>query len=124
MALNLRRSAQDPGGTVPAPIQCMSFVSFMIVGLAVGLMSRALGTRAASMGLLTTLLLSELGAFLGGALSFINAHGDYLSLRPSGLLASLGGALLVLFLAGIATGRVTAQTFDAGEDDPNGKARF
>src|SRR5689334_8198079 len=84
----------------------MSLIAFLLVGLIAGLIARALVPGNQSMGLIGTMLLGVLGSFIGGMLgSFLNTDGNYLAIRPSGLIFSVIGAMVVLVIAGFASGR-------------------
>jgi uncharacterized membrane protein YeaQ/YmgE (transglycosylase-associated protein family) len=81
----------------------MSLIAFLLIGLIAGLIARALVPENQSTGLIGTALLGILGSFIGGMLgSFINNDGNYLAIRPSGLIFSVIGAMIVLIIAGFA----------------------
>jgi uncharacterized membrane protein YeaQ/YmgE (transglycosylase-associated protein family) len=89
----------------------VSFVTFLLVGFSVGLMSRALAGSQAARGFLSSVLLGGAGGLLGGLLSLVDVEGNLLIVRPLGLLTSVAGAMLALLLAGIRspTSRVLRQ---------------
>ncbi|MBZ4400191.1 GlsB/YeaQ/YmgE family stress response membrane protein [Myxococcus sp. MISCRS1] len=81
----------------------MGIIAFLVIGLLAGLLARALMPGNQSMGLVATTLLGIVGSFVGGFIgSLFRSDGRVFDLHPSGLLFSVLGALLVLFLVGLA----------------------
>ncbi len=81
----------------------MGIIAFLVVGLIAGLIARALMPGNQSMGLIATTLLGVAGSFVGGFIgSLFRSDGRIFDLHPSGLLFSVLGAMLVLFLVGMA----------------------
>ena len=81
----------------------MGIIAFLVIGLLAGLIARALLPGNQSMGLIATTLLGVAGSFIGGLLgSLIRHDGRVFDLHPSGLLFSVLGAMLLLFLVGMA----------------------
>ncbi len=81
----------------------MGIIAFLVVGLIAGLIARALMPGNQSMGLIATTLLGVAGSFVGGFIgSLFRSDGRVFDLHPSGLLFSVLGAMLVLFLVGMA----------------------
>ncbi|CAM4504344.1 MULTISPECIES: GlsB/YeaQ/YmgE family stress response membrane protein [Myxococcus] len=81
----------------------MGIIAFLVIGLLAGLIARALMPGNQSMGLLATTLLGIAGSFVGGFVaSLFRSDGRVFDLHPTGLLFSVLGALLVLFLVGLA----------------------
>jgi uncharacterized membrane protein YeaQ/YmgE (transglycosylase-associated protein family) len=78
----------------------MSIIWFLVIGLIAGLIARALMPGKQPMGWLATLLLGVVGSFVGGFIGSLFTRGDWLELRPSGLIMSVIGAIVVLFLYG------------------------
>ncbi|OJH34417.1 GlsB/YeaQ/YmgE family stress response membrane protein [Cystobacter ferrugineus] len=79
----------------------MSIIWFIVVGLVAGLIARALVPGRQSMGLIATMLLGIVGSFVGGFIGALFSPGrSVLDLQPSGLIMSVIGAIVVLFLAG------------------------
>jgi uncharacterized membrane protein YeaQ/YmgE (transglycosylase-associated protein family) len=79
----------------------MSIILFIIVGLVAGLIARALMPGRQSMGLIATTLLGMVGSLVGGFIgSLFRGGGSMFSLHPSGIIMSVLGAMLVLFLVG------------------------
>lgn len=90
----------------------MGIIAFIIIGLLAGLIARALMPGRQSMGLLATTLLGMAGSLLGGFVgSLIRGDGRLFDLHGSGIIMSVLGAMLVLFIVGLAgrgrTRRVT-----------------
>ncbi|MBL8953182.1 MAG: GlsB/YeaQ/YmgE family stress response membrane protein [Myxococcaceae bacterium] len=80
----------------------MSLIAFLVVGLIAGLIARAIYPGTQAMGLLATMLLGIVGSFVGGLVSsLIYSRGNFLSLHPTGILFSVIGSIVVLFLAGM-----------------------
>lgn len=80
----------------------MSLIAFLIIGLISGLIARAIYPGTQAMGLIATTLLGIVGSFVGGLISsLIYSRGNWLDLHPTGILFSVIGAVIVLFLAGL-----------------------
>jgi len=73
----------------------LSFIWFLIIGLVAGLLARLIMPGKDTMSLVATLILGAVGSILGGAISWA-LWGASTALRPSGLLMSIVGAILVL----------------------------
>ena len=81
----------------------MGIIAFIIIGLIAGLIARAILPGRQSMGLLTTTLLGMVGSLVGGLIgSLFVRDGRLFDLRPSGLIMSVIGAIVVLLLVGAA----------------------
>lgn len=81
----------------------MSIIIFILIGLVAGLIARAIMPGKQSMGLIATTLLGMAGSLVGGIIGgLLSGSRDFFSLHPSGLIMSILGALLVLFLVGFA----------------------
>jgi len=78
----------------------MAIVLFVVFGLVVGLLARALMPGRQSMGLLMTALLGVAGSFVGGFLVSLITDNRVTDLNTAGLIGSIVGALLVLLLVG------------------------
>ena len=78
----------------------MSILLFIVFGLVVGLIARAVLPGRQSMGLLATSLLGIAGSFLGGFIVSLLTHNRVLDLNTSGIIGSIVGAMLLLVLAG------------------------
>ena len=81
----------------------MGIITMIVIGLIAGLIARAIVPGRQSMGVLATMLLGVVGSFVGGLLgSLFSSDGNLADLRPSGLLWSIIGAIVVLLLVGFA----------------------
>jgi uncharacterized membrane protein YeaQ/YmgE (transglycosylase-associated protein family) len=78
----------------------MGIIVFLIFGLIVGLLARALLPGRQSMGLLMTTLLGCAGSLLGGFVGNLLANRDALTLSTSGFFGSLIGAFVILLIIG------------------------
>ncbi|MFV0681204.1 GlsB/YeaQ/YmgE family stress response membrane protein [Ottowia sp.] len=79
----------------------MSIISAIVVGFIVGLIARAIMPGTQSMGMIMTTVLGIVGSVVasyGGA-----ALGLYAAGTPVGWIASVIGAIVVLFVYGLAT---------------------
>lgn len=85
----------------------MSWVWFLIIGLVAGLLARLIMPGKDAMGLIATMILGIIGSLLGGAVSWAiwGSKGD--TIQPSGLIMSVIGAFIVLFLWKMIKGRST-----------------
>ncbi len=81
----------------------MGIITMIVIGLVAGLIARAVVPGRQAMGVLATMLLGIVGSFVGGLLgSLFSGDGNLMDLRPSGLLWSIIGAVVVLLLVGFA----------------------
>ncbi|HTM46026.1 MAG TPA: GlsB/YeaQ/YmgE family stress response membrane protein [Polyangiaceae bacterium] len=76
----------------------MSLFLFLVFGLVVGLMARALMPGEQNMGVVMTTILGVLGSFLGGLLVGLFNDAEPLRVHAAGLLGSIAGALILLAL--------------------------
>jgi len=76
----------------------MSLLAFLLFGLVVGFIARAVMPGTQSMGCLGTALLGCAGSFVGGLLGNLISGRGLLAINTSGLIASVVGAMIVLFL--------------------------
>lgn len=74
----------------------MGILMMIVIGFLVGLVARFLKPGRDSMGFIMTTLLGIIGAVVGGYLG--RAMGLYEVGEPAGFLASVLGAMLVLFV--------------------------
>lgn len=87
----------------------MSIFVFLLFGLVVGLLARAIMPGNQSMGLLTTILLGIAGSFIGGFVSSLITHHRVTDLHTTGLIGSVVGAfVLLLIMGGLFRGRSVA----------------
>jgi uncharacterized membrane protein YeaQ/YmgE (transglycosylase-associated protein family) len=78
----------------------MGIITMIVVGLVAGLIARALVPGRQAMGVVATMLLGIVGSFVGGLLGSLFSGGDLLALRPSGLIWSIIGSVVVLLIVG------------------------
>lgn len=78
----------------------MGIVLFLLFGLVVGLLARAVMPGEQRMGLLLTAALGVAGAFLGGFLASLFTNRSVTELTTAGLIASIVGAVVLLFIVG------------------------
>lgn len=79
----------------------MEIIGTIIVGLIVGLIARAIKPGNDSMGWIMTILLGIVGAFVATYLG--SAMGWYQQGQAAGWIASVVGAVIVLFIYGLVT---------------------
>lgn len=80
----------------------LSMIGTIVVGFIVGLIARALKPGDDKMGLIMTTLLGIAGAFLARYLGV--AMGWYQQEEPAGWIASVIGAVVLLFIYGLIKG--------------------
>jgi uncharacterized membrane protein YeaQ/YmgE (transglycosylase-associated protein family) len=79
----------------------MNILAFVVIGLVAGLIARALIPGNRAMGLVRCTLLGMAGSLVGGSFhSLLFGNGQYLAIRPSGLIASVIGSIVVFLLFG------------------------
>jgi uncharacterized membrane protein YeaQ/YmgE (transglycosylase-associated protein family) len=81
----------------------MDIIIMIIVGFIVGLIARALMPGDQSMGIILTSILGIVGAVVAGFLG--RTLGWYGAGEPAGWIASVVGAIIVLFVVGMFTRR-------------------
>lgn len=78
----------------------LSFIWWLIIGLIAGALARLIMPGRDAMGLLATMLLGIVGSILGGLVSWaiwgVDETGS--GFRPAGLLLSILGAIIVLWI--------------------------
>jgi uncharacterized membrane protein YeaQ/YmgE (transglycosylase-associated protein family) len=79
----------------------MHLLAFLLFGLVVGLIARAIMPGTQRLGVLMTMLLGCVGSFLGGVLSNMLFGGHWDRPGTAGWIGSILGALLVLALTGM-----------------------
>ncbi|MFJ1298762.1 GlsB/YeaQ/YmgE family stress response membrane protein [Pseudomonadota bacterium AL_CKDN230030165-1A_HGKHYDSX7] len=79
----------------------MSIIIMIIVGFIVGLIARAIMPGDQSMGIIMTTILGIVGAVVAGFLG--QSLGWYQPGEPAGWIASVVGAIIVLFVVGMVT---------------------
>lgn len=80
----------------------LSIIGTIVVGFIVGLIARAVKPGDDKMGLIMTTLVGIAGAFLARYLGV--AMGWYQQQEPAGWIASVIGAILLLFIYGLIKG--------------------
>jgi uncharacterized membrane protein YeaQ/YmgE (transglycosylase-associated protein family) len=88
----------------------MQLIWFIVVGFLAGLIARALMPGKQSMGLAMTTLLGIVGSFVGGFFSSLFSRTPVSLFRPSGIIGSVIGALVVLAIYVGVSGRRTRAT--------------
>lgn len=84
----------------------MSILLFILIGFLAGLIARALLPGTQSMGLIATTVLGMIGSLVGGMVgSLFHRGGRMFDIHPTGLLMSVVGAIVVLFIYVAATRR-------------------
>jgi uncharacterized membrane protein YeaQ/YmgE (transglycosylase-associated protein family) len=78
----------------------MSFIWWLIIGLIAGALARLIMPGRDAMGIVATILLGIVGSILGGLVSWAiwGAETEGGGFRPAGLLLSILGAILVLWI--------------------------
>ena len=74
----------------------MGYVWMAVIGFVVGLIARAILPGAQSMGIILTALLGVAGSFLAGFAG--QSLGWYAAGAPAGFIASVVGAIVLLFV--------------------------
>lgn len=84
----------------------MGICGWIVFGFLAGLVGRALMPGTQKMGFIATTLLGIAGAFVGGFLaSFIFHSHAYNRFEPSGFIGSVIGAIVIMAVAGLVSGR-------------------
>jgi len=83
----------------------MSILMFILCGLIVGFLARAIMPGRQSMGLVATALLGIVGSFIGGLIGNAISGTPLRDLHSAGFIGSLLGALLALLVLGYAGSR-------------------
>ena len=77
----------------------LGFIWWLIIGLIAGALARLIMPGRDPMGMIATILLGIVGSIIGGLVSVaIWGSGDGNGFRPAGLLLSVLGAILVLWI--------------------------
>lgn len=79
----------------------LSIIVMIIVGFIVGLIARAIMPGDQNMGIIMTTILGIIGAVVAGFLG--QKMGWYAEGEPAGWIASVVGAIIVLFVVGLVT---------------------
>jgi uncharacterized membrane protein YeaQ/YmgE (transglycosylase-associated protein family) len=78
-------------------------IGWLVIGLIAGALGRLLLPGRDPLGCLGTIVVGVLGSFVGGALASLLFEGE-LVLRPSGLVGSVVGAMVLLLLLRLVRG--------------------
>jgi uncharacterized membrane protein YeaQ/YmgE (transglycosylase-associated protein family) len=78
----------------------MGLILFLVFGLVVGFIARAIMPGAQKMGMLATMLLGVVGSFVGGFIGALLTDSQVLDFNTAGLIGSVVGALIALAVAG------------------------
>ena len=78
----------------------MALIAFLVFGLVIGLVARAVLPGQQPMGILLTTGLGIAGSFLGGVLVSLATDHPLDQLHAEGFIGSVVGALLLLLLVG------------------------
>ena len=76
----------------------MHIIGMIIVGLIAGALARLIMPGKDPMGILMTILLGIAGSFVGGFVATLIWRNETGTFRPGGILLSILGAILLLFL--------------------------
>jgi uncharacterized membrane protein YeaQ/YmgE (transglycosylase-associated protein family) len=83
----------------------MGLLLFVLFGLVVGFLARAILPGRQSMGLIMTAVLGMVGSLLGGFIGSMVSGDDVMRVHSAGILGSIVGALIVLALVSMGTRR-------------------
>lgn len=80
----------------------MGLLLFILFGLVIGFLARAIMPGRQNMGLIMTAVLGMVGSLLGGFIGSMIGDSDVTRVQSAGLIGSVIGALVVLALASLA----------------------
>jgi uncharacterized membrane protein YeaQ/YmgE (transglycosylase-associated protein family) len=82
-------------------------ISLIVVGLIAGFIARAVIPGRQSLGIVKTIILGIIGSFVGGFLGFVIFQHDPMDgfFQPAGIIGSIIGAIIVLFIYTRVVGR-------------------
>jgi uncharacterized membrane protein YeaQ/YmgE (transglycosylase-associated protein family) len=78
----------------------MGIILFLVFGLVVGFLARAIMPGTQKMGLVATMVLGVVGSFIGGFFGALITDSRVLDFNTAGLIGSVIGALVALLIAG------------------------
>ena len=76
----------------------MNILSWIVVGLIAGALARLIMPGRDPMGIIATILLGIVGSIVGGLVSWAIWGSDTRGFQPAGLLLSILGAIIVLWI--------------------------
>ena len=76
----------------------LSFIWWLIIGLIAGALARLIMPGRDPMGVIATILLGIVGSIIGGLVSWAIWGADDGRFRPGGIILSILGAILVLWI--------------------------
>ena len=85
----------------------MNILSWIVVGLIAGALARLIMPGRDPMGIIATILLGILGSVIGGLVSWAIWGSETRGFQPGGLLLSILGAILVLWIYRMTRSRST-----------------
>lgn len=83
----------------------MGLCTWVVFGLIAGLIARAVMPGRQNMGFISTTLLGIGGSFMGGFLASVLRGGNWHVLQPSGFIGAVVGAIVLLLLGQMMSGR-------------------
>jgi uncharacterized membrane protein YeaQ/YmgE (transglycosylase-associated protein family) len=83
----------------------MSLLVFLVFGLVVGLLARALMPGDQKMGFVMTTILGVVGSFVGGCLVSLVTPAPTTGFHAAGMIGSVLGAILLLVVVGAVSRR-------------------
>lgn len=78
----------------------MNIILFLVFGLVVGFLARAILPGTQKMGMLATMVLGVVGSFVGGFVAAMLTNTRVMDFNTSGLIGSVIGAIIALVVAG------------------------
>jgi uncharacterized membrane protein YeaQ/YmgE (transglycosylase-associated protein family) len=78
----------------------MAILLFLVFGLVVGFIARAVMPGTQKMGLIATMILGVVGSFVGGFLVSLVTDNRVTDLNAAGIIGSVVGALVLLLVMG------------------------
>jgi len=85
----------------------MNFIWWLIIGLIAGALARLIMPGRDAMGIIATIILGIVGSLLGGLVSMAIWGNSTAGFQPAGLLLSILGAIIVLWIYRMVKGRST-----------------